>query len=75
MLFIALGVDKNIINEYNHKLIKIRPEDTIHVVHEYCWGICHTEWHHYILVVSITRSEGCLLDVFFLYPNLMVSRP
>ena len=40
MLFFALRINQNVINEYHHKLVKIIHEYTVHQVHEEgrCWG-------------------------------------
>jgi hypothetical protein len=34
MLFFALRINQNVINEYHHKLVKIIHEYTIHQIHE-----------------------------------------
>jgi hypothetical protein len=39
MLFIILGVDQDVINEDNDKLVQLRHEYGIHQVHEMCRSI------------------------------------
>src|ERR1044072_7933875 len=46
----------------------------VHVIHEYCGCIGYSERHHQVLIVTITGPEGSLLYIFFLDPDLMVTR-
>jgi hypothetical protein len=43
MLLLILGIYKNIINEYHHKLVEVVHEHTVHQVHEVSWRIRQTE--------------------------------
>jgi hypothetical protein len=43
MLWLILGIYKNIINKYHHELVKVVHEHTIHQVHEVSWRIRQTE--------------------------------
>ena len=61
--------------ENKNKFIQIPAEDTIHKAHKCSWCICETKWYHYKLIMPIPFPEGCLMNVFILYPYLMVTRP
>src|SRR3954469_2739861 len=75
MLFFRFRVDKNVINEYHHEPIQVSMKNTVHVLHEYSRCISDTKGHHRILVVSIPSPERGLLNVIFLYSNLVISGP
>jgi hypothetical protein len=45
MFFLVFGVNQDIINEDNDKLIELRHENRIHEVHEMSWCICKTKEH------------------------------
>src|SRR3954470_22962915 len=67
MLFIALGVDQNVIDENDNELVKKFHEDLFHHIHEVGWCICQTKWHHAVLIQSIPSGESSLRYVLFPY--------
>ena len=73
VLLLSQRVYKNVIDEYNHKLIKIRTEDTIHQVHESCRSVRQSKRHYKKLVVPVTRTKGSLWDVLLANPQLVIS--
>ena len=75
MLFLILGINKNIIKEDKKKLFQIPVEDTIHKAHTCSWCIGETKRYHYKLIMSIPCPKGCLMNVFILDSHLMVTRP
>src|SRR3954466_13461257 len=60
MLFIALGVDQNVIDENDNKLVKKFHEHLVHHIHEVGWCICQTKWHHGVLIQTIPCGESSL---------------
>ena len=75
MLFLILGVNKNVIKENKNKLVQIPAEDIVHKAHKCSWCISETKWYHYKLIMSIPCFEGYLMNVFILYSHLMVAIP
>src|SRR4051812_41108447 len=67
MFFFALGVDQNVIDEYDNKLVKEFHEHLVHHIHEIGWCICQTKWHHGVLIQSIPSGESSLRYVLFPY--------
>ncbi|MFS8019732.1 hypothetical protein Hanom_Chr15g01407161 [Helianthus anomalus] len=59
MLSLSLGVDKNIVDEDDHKTVQVR---FAHAVHDHG------------LIMTITRSKGGLRYIFFEDSNLMIPR-
>src|SRR3954470_17685664 len=75
MIIFTLGIDQNIINEHNHKMIQIIVENPIHILHEYTRCISHTKRHNRILIMTIPRPKSSLLNILRLHTNLMIPRP
>ena len=65
MFFLALGVDQDVIDKNDNKLVKEFHEHLVHHIHEVCWCIGQTKWHHGILIQSIPCGESCLRYVLF----------
>src|SRR3954465_8937883 len=60
MLFIALGVDQNFIDENDNKLVKKFHEHLVHHIQEVGWCIGQTKWHHGVLIQTIPSGESSL---------------
>src|SRR3954471_25054438 len=73
MLFIALGVDQNVIDENDDKLVKKFHEHFVHHIHEVGWCIGQTKWHHGVLIQSIPSGESSLRYVLFPYLKLKIA--
>ena len=73
MLFFALRINQNVINEYHHKLIKVIHEYTVHQVHEERWRIGQTKRHHCELIQPILGNECRLRNVRRSDPELMIT--
>src|SRR3954466_13979118 len=73
MLFFALGVDQNVIDENDNKLVKELRENLVHHIHEISWCIGQTKWHYGVLIQSIPCGESCLRYVLFSYLELEIS--
>src|SRR3954463_2968907 len=67
MLFIALGVDQNVIDENDNEFVKKFHEHLVHHIHEVGWCICQTKWHHSVFIQSIPSGESSLRYVLFPY--------
>jgi hypothetical protein len=39
MIFFTIGIDQDVVNEDNHKLVQLRHEYRVHQVHEICRSI------------------------------------
>src|SRR5262249_61874390 len=75
MRFLVRRVHQHIINEDNHELIQIRPEYSVHQIHEHSWSIRQTKRHHQKFIMSISGLESYLGYVLFLNPQLVIPRP
>src|ERR1051325_3211966 len=75
MISSTLGMNQNIINEHNHKLIQILMKNTIHIFHKYTRSISHTKRHYRILIVTIPYSKSSLLNILSFHTNLMITGP
>ena len=73
MLFIRLGVDKNIIKINNHELVEVLHEDRIHEPREGSRSICEAKRHDCILVFAIASNESSLGNVLFADFDLVIS--
>jgi hypothetical protein len=73
MLRLISRVNEYVINEYHHELIQIRPEDTVHQVHESGRGVGQPKRHDQELVVAVPCAKGCLGDVGLPNPQLMAA--
>jgi hypothetical protein len=74
MLFFALGIDQNVVNEDNNKLVQLRHEYGVHQVHEICRSIGEPKRHNKILIQPVPGGESCLRNVFRVDLNLMITR-
>jgi hypothetical protein len=50
MIFLILGINKDVINKNHDELVKLRHEYRIHEIHEVDRSICETERHDKILI-------------------------
>ncbi|MCI61617.1 hypothetical protein A2U01_0082874 [Trifolium medium] len=75
MLLRIFRIDQNIINKDNNKLIQVRLEDTVHIVHKDSGSIGNTEGHHQKLIMTISSSEGGLGDIWGFDAYLMITGP
>jgi hypothetical protein len=60
MLFFTLGIDQDVINEDNDKLVKLRHEYGVHQVHKMCRSIGESKRHNQILIQPVPGGEGNL---------------
>ncbi|RHN52291.1 hypothetical protein MtrunA17_Chr6g0478931 [Medicago truncatula] len=74
MFFFSLGVNQNIVDEHNYEPIQKCMENAIHILHKHSRCIGHTERHNFVFIVTITRSESCLLHILIFYFNLVITR-
>jgi hypothetical protein len=74
MLFFTLGIDRNVINEDNNKLIQLRQEYRVHQVHEMCRSIDESKQHNQILIQTVFGGESSLENVFWANLDLMITR-
>src|SRR6185295_3547159 len=73
MIFLGLGIDKNIINEDNHKDIKFFHEDAIHQIHEVSRCIGEAEGHDSEFIETISSRKSCFWNIFFPDLDLMIT--
>ena len=45
MLSVILRIYQDIVDEHYDKLVQILRENSVHQIHEDCWGIGHSEGH------------------------------
>jgi hypothetical protein len=63
VLFRGLGIDQDIVNEYQHKLVEELHEHLVHEIHEVGWGIGHAKGHNGVLKQTVSCDEGGLGNV------------
>jgi hypothetical protein len=73
MLFLTLGIDQNVINEDNDKLIQLWHKYGVHRVHEMCRSIGEPKRHNQILIQPVPGGESGLRNVFWANLNLMIT--
>jgi hypothetical protein len=73
MFFYCLRIYKNVIIEYNDKLVQLRHEDRVHEVHEVCQRICQPKRHHKVLIETISSSESRLGYIFSTNLDLVIA--
>jgi hypothetical protein len=64
MLFFTLGIDQDVVNEDNDKLVQLQHEYGVHQVHEICRSIGEFKQHNQVLVQSVPGREDSLRDIF-----------
>ena len=70
MIFLCLGVDWNIIKEYQDKIIQFFPKEICHKDIEGGRGICEADDSEF--VIPKFGVDSSLRDVFFIDPDLVV---
>jgi hypothetical protein len=73
VLFLSLGIDQDVVNEYHHKLVKELHEHLVHEIHEVGWGIGQTKGHHGVLKQTVSCGEGGLGNIGLANFQLMIS--
>jgi dynactin complex subunit len=74
MLFFTLGINQNVNNKDNNKLVQLRHEYRVHQVHEMCRSIGESKQHNQILIQPIPGGESGLRNVFQMDLDLMITR-
>jgi hypothetical protein len=74
MLFFTLGIDQDVVNEDNDKLVQLRHEYRAHQEHEMCRSTGEPKRHNQILIQLIPGGESGLRNVFWADLNLMITR-
>ena len=69
----VFGIDKNIIQIYNAKDIKLFYKDLIGIVLKRCQSIGQFKEYHLILEIIISSLESYFLLIFFANSHLMIS--
>jgi hypothetical protein len=64
MLFHALRIYKNVINEHHDKLVQLWHEYRVYEVHKVCQRIHQPKRHNKVLIETISCSKGRLGYVF-----------
>ena len=73
MLLFGLGVDENVVDEHNDKLVQKVHEDLIHEIHEISGGIGQSKRHDVVLIQPISGGKGSFWNVGGLDFQLMIS--
>jgi hypothetical protein len=74
MIFFTLGIDQDVINEDNDKLVQLRHEYRVHQVHEMCRSISEPKRHNQILIQPIPDGGSGLRNVFRADLDFMITR-
>jgi hypothetical protein len=73
MLFFTLGIDQDVINEDNDKLVQLRHEYGVHRVHEMCRSIGEPKRYNQILIQPVPGGESGLRNIFWMDLDLMIT--
>jgi hypothetical protein len=73
MLFFTLGIDQDVVNEDNNKLVQLRHEYGVQRVHEMCRSIGEPKRHNQILILPVPGRESGLKNVFQVDLDLMIT--
>ena len=73
MIFQAVGIDKNIIHEYQHSMPQDWFKDCVRDTLKCSWGISEPKWHHKKLIETTMCSESYFMFIPFSDSNLMMS--
>jgi hypothetical protein len=74
VLFLAFGIDENIIDKNHDKFIELRHEYRVHKVHEVGGGISESERHYQELVKTITSGKSGFRKISRSNLDLVVAR-
>jgi hypothetical protein len=74
VIFFALGIDQDVINEDNDKLVQLWHEYRVHQVHEICRSIGEPKRHNQILIQPVPGGESGLRNVFRVDFDLVITR-
>jgi hypothetical protein len=74
MLFFALGINQDVVNEDQDKLIQLRHEYGVHQVHKMCRSNGESKRHNQILIQPVPGREGSLRNIFWTDLDLMITR-
>jgi hypothetical protein len=64
MLFFTVGIDQDVINEDNDKLVQLWYEHGVHQEHEMCKSISESKRHNQILIQLVPDRECGLGNIF-----------
>ncbi len=73
MFFFGLGINQDVIEEYNHELVQVVMEDVVSHRHKGSRGVGKAKWHNKVFKVAISCTEGGLVDVTLGNANLVVA--
>ncbi len=69
------GVDENIIDVDNHKVVEELPEHLVHEFLEDGWGVGKAIRHNKVFIVARRGNEGCLPFITFPDSNEVIRAP
>ena len=73
MIFLCLGVDQNVIKEYQDKIIQFFSKEIFHKAIEGGRDVCEAKEHDSEFVIPKSGVYRCFKDVFFSDLDLVVS--
>ncbi|PHT48237.1 Signal recognition particle 54 kDa protein, chloroplastic [Capsicum baccatum] len=73
MIMLTAGIKQNIIYTDYDEHVQVLPKNTVHQVHESCWGIGKTKGHDQEFEVTIPGMEGYFWNVIFSDSELMIA--
>jgi hypothetical protein len=74
MLFFALVIDQDVVNEVDNKLAQLQHEYGVHQIHEMCRSIGEPKRYNQILIQPVPSGESGLRSVFRVNLDLMIAR-
>jgi hypothetical protein len=73
MFFLRPGVNKDVINKDDNKIVEVFHEHLIHEVHEIGESIGQSKGHHYVFEQSVMSGKGSLGYILLSYFQLVIS--
>jgi hypothetical protein len=64
MLIFILGIDQDVVNKDNDKLVQLRHLYRVHKAHEICRSIGEPKQHNQILIQLVPGGESGLRNIF-----------
>jgi hypothetical protein len=74
ILFFALGIDQDVVNEDNYKFVQLRHEYGVHQIHEMYRSIGEHKRYNQIRIQLVPDGESSLRNIFRIDLDLMISR-
>ncbi|KAK4733638.1 hypothetical protein R3W88_007899 [Solanum pinnatisectum] len=73
VIILTSRINQYIINEHNHKHVKILSKHPIHHIHKCRWSISQSKRYYQKLIMTIPSSKSHFWNIIFLHPQLVLT--